>query len=161
MTVQDQLLKLISSPLPGLSYQRKKLFRPSRSQVTRTYNLLNHSVFDNKLCKPRIILRREYRSIGWCIGSYIRFNTGSFCTIYLANKFYCQQWFVMILAHEMCHQYQWDIDRLHRILRGLPGLLSHGPSFFQHRSRLAEFGIPLQKRVSPHRWFKYQDLRKI
>jgi hypothetical protein len=67
----------------------------------------------------------------------------------------------MILAHEMCHQYQWDIDRLHRILRGLPGLLSHGPSFFQHRSRLAEFGIPLQKRVSPHRWFKYQDLRKI
>ena len=161
MTAKDQLLKLISSPLPGLSYQRKKLFRPSRSQVTRTYNLLNQTVFDNTLCKPSIILRREYRSIGWCIGSYIRFNTGSYCTIHLANKFYCQQWFVMILAHEMCHQYQWDILGPERLTEGLRPLISHGPSFFQHRDRLAEIGVPLLKKVYMYRWFQYQDLKKL
>jgi len=161
MTAKDKLLKLISSPLPGLTYQRKKLFRPCAARVTRIYNLLNQAVFDNQLCRPRIVLRREYKSIGWCYGSYIPFKTGSYCTIKLANKFYCQQWFIMILAHEMCHQYQWDIDRLQRIQKGLPGVLNHGPSFFRHRSKLAEFGIPLQKRVSTYRWFQYQDLKKI
>ena len=48
------------------------------------------------------------------------------------------------LAHEMAHQYQWDIDGVKRIKRGWEPLMSHGPSFFKHRKSINKYGLVLK-----------------
>jgi hypothetical protein len=51
---------------------------------------------------------------------------------------------ITVLAHEMVHQYQWDIYSVKRERQGLTNIMSHGPSFFEWKDRLAEFAIDLR-----------------
>ena len=74
------------------------------------------------------------------------------------DKWYCKQWLVTTLAHEMCHQYQWEIIGAERISMGKDPIMSHGPSFFLFRERLKEHGISLKTSHSKRKWFKYQNL---
>lgn len=85
---------------------------------------------------------------------------GSYCKIRMMDKWYCPQWMVTTLAHEMAHQYQWDIIGPEREYNGKDWLMSHGPSFFQFRNRLAEHHIPLKTSHSTRCWFKHQDMFK-
>jgi hypothetical protein len=155
------LKELMATPLPPISYQRKMVFRPTLAEAKYTYNLLNKQIFANKLRMPTLDIgprRRKYW--GMCVGSIDQFSNGSFCTIKLMDKWYCRQWFITILAHEMAHQYQWDVNGPKRERTGKDWLMSHGPSFFEFRNRLAEHDIPLKTAQRMRRWFKYQDLFK-
>lgn len=76
------------------------------------------------------------------------------------DKWYCKQWLVNTLAHEMCHQYQWDIIGNQRLIEGKQPIMSHGPSFFVFREQLKEHGINLKTAHSKRKWFKYQNLFK-
>jgi hypothetical protein len=67
---------------------------------------------------------------------------------------------ITILAHEMAHQYTWDIERPAREAVGKKGLMSHGSSFLQHRAKMAEFNIRLKHYLYINRWFKYQRFDK-
>jgi hypothetical protein len=82
------------------------------------------------------------------------------CIISLKDKWYCKQWLVMTLAHEMCHQYQWDILSFKRLKQGKTPLMSHGSSFFLFRDKLSKCGIPLRRTYSPKHWFTHQNLFK-
>jgi hypothetical protein len=84
----------------------------------------------------------------------------SFCKIRLMDKWYCKQWLITVLAHEMCHQYQWDIQGMERLKRGKQPLMSHGPSFFVFRDKLKNYGISLKSAHSKRKWFWYQNLFK-
>jgi hypothetical protein len=137
------------------------MFRPTLAEAEYTYNLLNKQVFANKLTMPAIKLGPRRRTYwGMCEGSIEKYPTGSYCEILLMDKWYCRQWFITILAHEMAHQHQWDIDGPKRERSGKPAIMSHGPSFFKFRNRLEEHNIPLKTAQRMRRWFKYQDLFK-
>lgn len=161
MTADSQLQHLLTTTLTSISRQRRKPYRPNEREINRIYSLINRAVFDSKLTRPHIITGREIDALGWCIGIKPPRRRRSGCVIRLTDKWYSVHWLIFVLAHEMCHQYQWDIIGPERQARGRRPLMSHGPSFFQHRQRLAEIGIPLIKVVHMYRWFQYQDLKKL
>lgn len=152
---------IMNLPLPNITFQRRLLFRPTTRDIVHVYEQLNESVFKNELCRP-IIKVQPYRKKYWgmCIGEHDIQKNGTYCRFDLMDKFYCPQWFVTVLAHEMVHQYQWDIDGYKRTRKGKDKLMSHGPSFFQFRDKLAKHEIPLKTAHSMRKWFKFQDLFK-
>jgi hypothetical protein len=150
----------MQSELPPVSAQRRLPYRPSQREVHRTYDLINRYVFNNRLTRPQITLGRTKGYWGMCIGSWTETRPGTYVTIKLSDKWYCPQWFINTLAHEMVHQYQWDVDSIEREQRGLYGLMSHGPSFFMFRDDLERYGISLKTAHGRKRWFKHQDFTK-
>lgn len=155
------LAEIMDSPLPPIQVQRRLPYRPSKSDVKHVYRELNKLVFDSELSMPRLILASHCRKYwGICMGDVELQQDNSYCTIKLMDKWFCPQWMVTTLAHEMCHQYQWDIEGPKREKNGKQFLMSHGPSFFAHRDRLAAHGISLRTSHGQKRWFKHQDLFK-
>jgi hypothetical protein len=160
MCGSNSLQTIMLTPLPPIEYQRKLSYRPSLEEVYTAYDLINLHVFDNKLIRPEIRIGRRRGVLGWC-WSYIRpRKTGSTCIILLTHKWCCIQWLYSILAHEMVHQYQSDIDRKDRALLGKGMLMKHGPNFFIHRNKLAQSGIILKTSYGLHHWLVYQDFKK-
>jgi hypothetical protein len=78
----------------------------------------------------------------------------------MMDKWFCPQWFVTTLAHEMVHQFQWDVLGPERQDNGKDWLMSHGPSFYAFREDLEPHNISLKVAHSQRRWFKHQDLFK-
>jgi hypothetical protein len=124
--------------------------------------MLNWYIFDNALSMPTLeVVPRCRKYWGMCYGSYdAPIRNRSSCKIRLMDKWYCKQWLVAVLAHEMCHQYQWDIQGLERRKVGKDPIMSHGPSFFVFRDRLKKHGISLKGAHSRRKWFLYQNLFK-
>lgn len=162
MPKQITLKEMMCSELPSMTSQRKRTYKPSHREVVALYRILNIEVFDGKLKMPKIHLKTRLREAwGICEGKDLSFsNTKSRCVIYLTNKWYCKQWLITTLAHEMVHQYQWDIYSQIRDKRGKESLMSHGPSFYIFRKRLKKHGIPLKEHASSIKWFKTQNMFK-
>ena len=155
---------IMEAELPSLTYQRRKLFRPGPDEVIYAYNILNRHVFDNALKRPDIHVKSIRKAWGHCRWFYNKQPSGSYCVISLMDKWFCSQWFLNTLAHEMVHQYQWDIYRWeHLDLYGRPMYEqsgAHGPSFYAWRDRFADYGLNLKISHGQRRWFKYQDFTK-
>lgn len=155
---------LMNQPLPSITEQRKKCFRPKQSEVIYAYNILNQYLFKNQLCRPKIQLGTIRKSWGYCLWLDDPQPTGSYCTIKLSDKWFCSQWFLNTLAHEMVHQYQWDVyrwDHLNengREMNCYSG--AHGPSFYYWREKFEHYGLNLKISFSQRKWFKYQDFTK-
>ena len=79
----------------------------------------------------------------------------------IMDKWFSPSWFLQTLAHEMVHQYQWDIIRWedHNGKYEKRGG-AHGPDFFQFRDRFEYYGLHLKTAHGQKRWFKHQDFRK-
>jgi hypothetical protein len=159
MLEKSPLKQLMTEPLPPRFRQRQLCFRPTLEQVNETYDLLNQYIFDNKLIRPPITLKQTKKCWGTCIGKpTFDEQTQSYCAIELSNKWFSQQWMVTILAHEMAHQFQWDFLGPLRAEAGKSFLMSHGPSFFLFKKKLAQHLIPLKVSHSKRKWFAHQDL---
>ena len=156
------IAELMDSPLPSIGYQKRLLYRTDYNEVINLYHQLNYHVFDEALSIPIIeVVPRCREYWGVCYGSYEKIPyRRSLCKIRLMDKWYCKQWLITTLAHEMCHQYQWDIIGEQRLKQGKERLLSHGPSFFIYKEKLAEYGISLKTAHRQKQWFKYQNLFK-
>lgn len=153
------LKALMDADLPSKTEQRQKKYRPKIKEVKALYRLINREIFNNRLPMPKFQIRRLYNAVGMCEGKEgpIR-KTKSYCTLHLADRYYCRQWFISTLAHEMVHQYQWDIYSNIRVKRGLTRHMSHGPSFYLWRNKLAKHGIALKANaLQEHKWFEVQD----
>ena len=148
-------------PLPSITDQKRLVYRPSRNEVYHVFELINYYVFRNQLRTPAIhVLPRRRKYWGMCVGQDRKHVSGSYCEIEMMDKWYCPQWMVTTLAHEMCHQYQWDIIGPEREKEGYPAIMSHGPSFFKHKDSLDKHYIPLKTAHSRRRWFMHQNLYK-
>lgn len=148
-------------PLPSITEQKKLCYRPSKADINHIYRELNTYIFRNELEMPKIEIRSHRKKYwGMCVGETEEIRDGSCCEIKLMDKWFCPQWTVTIIAHEMAHQYQWDILGPKRYKKGYEHLMSHGPSFFVFRERLEKYYIPLKTAHSMRRWFKHQDLFK-
>ena len=109
MTALSQLEKLLATPLPCPSQQRRKPYRPREQEIRRVYSLLNRAVFNGVLRRPEIKTGRETNALGWCIGMRSPTKSRSGCIMRLTDKWFSVHWLIFVMAHEMCHQYQWDI----------------------------------------------------
>ncbi len=164
MARPNPIREIMAQPLPGITYQRRKSFRPTDGYVYYTYSLLNRYIFDNKLIRPKITQGRLIKCWGICEWFDEQQRPGTYCAITVSDKWFCEQWFVNTLAHEMVHQYQWDIYRWEHIdcfgkdiYQNSGG---HGPSFYQWRDRFADYGLKLKVSFGQRRWFKHQDFLK-
>lgn len=162
MTRYSPIREIMESPLPSIGQQKRLSYRTNINEVTRLYKMLNWYIFDNTLSMPTLeVVPRCRKYWGMCYGSYdAPIRNRSSCKIRLMDKWYCKQWLVAVLAHEMCHQYQWDIQGLERRKVGKDPIMSHGPSFFVFRDRLKKHGISLKGAHSRRKWFLYQNLFK-
>jgi hypothetical protein len=101
---------------------------------------------------------------GCCQWHDIKVSFGTYCTIHLSDKWFCEQWFIQTLAHEMVHQYQWDryrfdyLDETGKLIPTDTG--AHGPSFYAWRGLFDDYGLDLKISHGQKRWFKYQDFSK-
>ena len=162
MAKSSKLVKIMQSELPVMSFQRRFLYRTSEKEVAALYRLLNREIFNGKLPTPVFEIGQCRNYWGFCYGKDFNADNGdrSKCIIRLSDKWCCKQWLVTILAHEMCHQYQWDVYSKNRVKQGLEPMMSHGPSFFKYKEKLAKRGIALKIRYSLAEWFTYQDFAK-
>ena len=153
----------MEAELPSVTFQRRKLFRPGPADIEYAYNLLNRHVFKNSLRNPGVTTGRIGRAWGTCQWNPTE-RKGSHCDIWLADKWFCQQWFMNTLAHEMVHQWQWDVYRWeHHEYYGRELYMysgAHGPSFFWWREEFAHFGLTLKTGFGQKRWFKHQSFDK-
>lgn len=164
MSKYSQLYHLMNEDLPNITSQRRLSYRTTQHEVESLFELINKEIFNNRLPMPEFQIMSRCREYwGFCLAKEcvpdldtIKSN----CIIRLSDKWYCKQWLILTLAHEMCHQYQWDIDSKKRMRKGIAPLMSHGPSFFKHRNKLAKYGIPLKKALGMRKWFTYQNLFK-
>lgn len=164
MARPNPIRSLMQADLPSLTYQRKKLFRPNPADVVYAYNIINRHVFHNQLVRPEIRIGRINKAWGVCRWHDREQYTGSSCDLILSDKWFCQQWFINTLAHEMVHQYQWDVYRwdyqeyfgrdIHQNSGG------HGPSFFMWREEFDYYGLNLKSWFRMKKWFKYQNFSK-
>jgi len=156
------LLELMQEELPALSQQKKLHYRTNHDEVVALWRLLNKKIFNSKLEMPIIeVVPRCRKYWGMCFGSYEPIkNRRSRCKIRVMDKWFCRQWLITTLAHEMCHQYQWDIVGEKRIREGKEPIMSHGPSFYVFKDRLAKHGIPLKRAQRMRKWFKTQNMFK-
>lgn len=160
--MKSTIKKWMSTELPGITNQRKRKYKTSQEEVTEIYDVLNKIIFNDKLIRPELIVKSRCRGYwGMCFGkNYFPKRGQTNVKIVLSDKWYCKQWLIMTLAHEMCHQYQWDIVGPKRIKQNKEPIMSHGPSFFKYRDRLKEYGIPLKRSHGTKRWFQHQNLFK-
>ena len=152
------LIELMETPLPSLTKQKRQTYRPNLREVYQIFDLLNAEIFQNKLVRPEIELGTRRLCWGICLGYSRPRPTGSYCIIKLSDKWYCKQWLITILAHEMSHQYQWDVIGPKRHKKGKNFLMSHGPTFFQHRNRMLRHNIPLKVGFRKKKWFEHQHI---
>jgi|TARA_R110000744_G_scaffold380499_1_gene501493 hypothetical protein len=153
----------MNEKLPTISKQRKHPFRPDHAIANKTWRVLNTTCFNDELKMPSF----SFHSRTWwwalcCSNSGVpqELKTKSNCEIMLSDKWFCRQWFVDTLAHEMAHQYQWDVDGVKRVKKGWDPIMSHGPSFFKHKDNMKPHGIYLKIAHKSDNWFKYQCLKK-
>lgn len=159
MARPNPLHVMMAAELPPKVVQRRLPYRPSMDELEYTYDKLNRYVFDNALRRPKITQNTIQRAWGVCYGDIaVDPETGSNCRIRIMDKWFCVQWMVTTLAHEMCHQFQWDVYGPEREESGKDWLMSHGPTFLEHRERLAHYNIPLKVCHSKRLWFQHQDL---
>lgn len=164
MSKYSQLYSLMNEELPNVTYQKKLMYRTSEKEVLMLFKLINREVFRNVLPIPEIQVTPRCRKYwGICIASHFDpqyEGSKSHCIIKISDKWFCRQWLITTLAHEMCHQYQWDIDGHHRAKLGKGPLMSHGPSFFIWRDKLEKHGVPLKTAHRMRMWFKHQSMFK-
>jgi len=154
------LKALMDRELPSLKYQRAKKYRPKLSEIKAIYRCINREVFYGSLNMPKFVVKPMRGAWGACEGkNKKRYKTKSNCVIWLNDRWYCQQWLISTLVHEMVHQYQWDVYSNIRIKNGQPPLMSHGPSFFIWRKKLKKFNITLNTEGNHEKWLQTQDLK--
>jgi hypothetical protein len=160
----SKLREYMDSELPSISKQKRLEYRTDEKEVKHLFRLLNNAVFDGKLPTPKFIIFNRSRDYwGLCEATDFTPNassTKSDVIIHLFNKWYCKQWLIDTLAHEMCHQYQWDVYSKKRARKGLGPIMSHGPSFYLFRDKLRKYGIVLKRHHRMRKWFKHQNFDK-
>ena len=146
-TRRNPVSKIMQSDLPTPDIMLTVGHKTCLKEIKYYYEILNKYIFDEELIMPRIKLQRMNKSWGQCEGYVIYDSDNSIIEyktqIILAPKQLCPQLCMVNLAHEMVHQYQWQVDSIQRTKQGKEALMSHGPSFFRWREKFEYFGLPL------------------
>lgn len=161
MARPNPIRSIMEATLPSRTYQRRRQFRPNQADLIYAYQTINRYVFDNQLRRPVLELGQTQRCWAYCAWHNEPQYNGSYCRVKLNATWFCPQWFIQTLAHEMVHQWQWDVYRWQHIdeygRNPYNNSGGHGPSFFAWRNQFAHYGLTLKTAFGQRRWFKYQD----
>ena len=123
-------------------------YETNESETIDSYDLLNRYIFDNGLERPSFNIKRTRGYWGMTDGRMNIEDEKFFVQeIILTNKFPHKAMFIATLAHEMIHQFQWEVLSPERHAQGKESIMSHGPSFFAWRKVLSEYMIPLRRQM--------------
>lgn len=157
----SKLIDLMNVDLPSVSQQKRKTYKTTTLEVTKLFKIINEELFNSKLKKPKIEIKPKITNYwGMCIGVRTPTKNKSGCELIITQNHFCKQWLIMIIAHEMAHQYQWDIIGLDRMKKGLQPIMSHGPTFYMHKAKFLKHNIPLKRVIHSKIWFTKQNLLK-
>ena len=157
----SKLISLMNTELPTISQQKRKQYKTNEREVRKLFHIINEELFNNKLKIPKVIVKSKmYNVWGLCKGIKLPTLHRSGCELVITKNHYCKQWLVMIIAHEMAHQYQWDILGLKKVAKGIEPSMSHGSTFFIHKKKFLKHNVPLKKVVHSRIWFDKQNLLK-
>jgi len=151
MARRNELRELMQTPLPSITEQRRKTYRPTLEYVEYIYDLINKEIFNNQLTRPPIEMGICRGYWGVVLKQGFETRPGTDVVIRVMDKWFCIQWMITTVAHEMCHQYENDI---------LKKNMTHRQSFFIWRDTLAKYGIDLKTAHGMRRWFKHQNFAK-
>lgn len=124
-------------------------YEPSLAECNRIFDLLNKSIFNNKLPRPRFKVRRLHKAWGECVGFWIPKTNPEirYSEISINYKYPSPQMFIATLAHELVHHWQWITI----------GEMTHGKSFSKWKPIFHEHCIPLtsglKKNGSTLNWY--------
>ena len=117
--------------------QTQNEFIPTKSVITRWFNIFNEEIFYDKINPFHEI---EIKRKQGCHAEHIALeedNGYMYGVLSMNERFNDKNEFLFTLAHEMVHQWQWMyLDRT-----------DHGQSFWKWKSRLAKFEIPLGESI--------------
>ena len=156
MARRNPILKIMESELPEHS-EIKLGYRPTLREAKHYYKLLNRYIFGNQLTPTKIKIGRMRECWGYC-DDCSSSPSDPKTQIHLTTKFPCLQFFIAVLAHEMIHQYQWEVEGPERALKGRRHMFGHGKSFFRWRRKFKKLGIPLSVYGDHHSVIKNRDI---
>ena len=123
---------------------------PTDAVAVRWYNILNQSLFENKLTRPQLIVKRlrgckgqlhmdwdaRYSRKGTCNQNHIPYHNPTFSyVIELHHRFDTWRVFIETLAHEMVHQWQVQIQK--------DPTANHNKNFFAWREKFSKYKMDL------------------
>lgn len=113
-------------------------FHPTPLQVSRAWTIINHCLFDGVLKRPRLQVKYMSDAYGICYGILDDGkppNIRPYCDrIVMNNRFKSKRQFIEVLAHEMVHQYQVEIQNR----------IDHGKTFWAWREKFSKYNIRLR-----------------
>lgn len=102
----NPLVRMMQSPLPSITFQKRKMYRPDLEEVHYIYDKVNQYVFDRQLVRPPITLGHWKGFWGECTGHDEFTRPGTYCSMKISKSWFCVQWLVTTVAHEMAHQFE-------------------------------------------------------
>ena len=136
--------KLLSEEAHNFCVRKGTLYKTNIREIKALYRLINATIFNDSLVMPEIKLVRLRNAWAYCEGDECPFSKNKTrCTIYVHENWYRKNYLISTIAHEMVHQYQWDIISRKRQKQGLCSIMSHGPTFFQWRDAFNKHGLQL------------------
>ena len=105
--------------------------------VTYWWHLSNYAIFDSKLTLPKKIHCRNFRdgSYGWCLPLFdYTIELG------IRRELNDRRTFLIVLIHEMVHQYDWEINKTKAP--------THGKTFYSWAPLIKQIvNLPLNKYI--------------
>lgn len=156
MARRNPIQIIMESEIPAYR-EIKKGYKPTLKEAKYYYKLLNRYIFDNQLEPTEIKIGRMRDCWGYCDDCDSKLHDPQ-TRIHLTTKYPCIQFFIAVLAHEMIHQYQWEVEGPARMRRGRRPRFGHGKSFFHWRNKFKKLGIPLTVYGDHHGVIKDRDI---
>ena len=116
-------------------YGNERIFKPRANKIPTVYKILNREVFNNRLKKPFIGIRRIHGALG--LFEFNPYATKYCYKITLHNKFKNFQEFVEILGHEMVHYYQKLVLKQNSA--------KHNKEFYSFKKKFKKIGLELKR----------------
>ena len=116
-------------------YGCERVFEPKTNKIPIVYNILNREIFNNRLKKPYINIRRIHGALG--LFEFNPYATKHCYKIILHNKFKNFQEFVEILGHEMVHYYQKLVLKQNSA--------KHNKEFYSFKKKFKKIGLELKR----------------
>ena len=116
-------------------YGNDREFKLKASKISDVYKILNREIFNNRLNKPYILIRRMHGALG--LFEFNPYATKHCYRITLHNKFKNFQEFVEILGHEMVHYYQKLVLKQNSA--------KHNKEFYSFKKKFKKIGLNLKR----------------
>ena len=116
-------------------YGNEREFKLKVNKISDVYKILNREIFNNRLKKPYISIRRMSGALG--LFEFNPYASKHCYKIILHNRFRNFQEFVEILGHEMVHYYQKLILKQNSA--------KHNKEFYSFKKKFIKIGLNLKR----------------